>query len=129
MKHLVAWGVGAAGVLVVVGLGSVPLGCVANNSGSPSDDGGPPLSEDSGTPPGQDATVPPVDSGGSDAGVNASDSSVDAGPQPVTVNVLLAGAPESGVLVVFQDASGAVVTTATTGATGSVSQLVVAGSR
>jgi hypothetical protein len=53
----------------------------------------------------------------------------DAGPAPVTVVVRNEFALESGVTVVFQDATGAVIGTATTDATGSAAMVVPAGSQ
>jgi hypothetical protein len=52
----------------------------------------------------------------------------EAGPQPVKVIVLKNNAPEQGINVVFQDATGAVTATATTDALGSASHLVDPGS-
>ena len=124
MKRI-AWLVASS--LGVLGLANLPVACVSSTAAAPGDeDSGVPQGGDSG-PQGNDATVPPgEDAATSDAGV---DTGVDAGPQPLTLRVLLGGAPEPGVSVVFQDATGTALTTATTGATGTVSQLVTAGSQ
>ncbi len=53
---------------------------------------------------------------------------VDAAPLPVTVTVIGPNGPESGVTIVFDDSTGALIGTATTSATGTVSQLLPAGS-
>jgi hypothetical protein len=117
-------------------LASVPVACIsnANQPGQTDNDAGQ-FSEDSGSvaPPGQDATLPTADAG--DAGTTPTpdgnvEAAVDAGPLPITVTVVLpSGAPESGIVVAFQSAAGAVVTTATTGLTGTVVELVAAGSQ
>jgi hypothetical protein len=107
-------------------LATVPVACISNTSNpSPGpDDAGFVEGTDSGQPViGTDATVPNDDSG-VDSGVDAP---IDTAPQPFTLTVLAGGAPESGINVVFQDDTGAVITTLQTGASGSVSQLVTAG--
>jgi hypothetical protein len=120
---------GSVGLVGLVCLATVPAACVTStNPGAPDEDSGALPGEDAGTP-GTDATAPGNDSGPADSGADVALDSGDAAPAPLTLTVLLAGAPESGVLVVFQDAAGAVVSTATTDAAGSVSQLVVAGSQ
>jgi hypothetical protein len=116
----------------VLGLASLPLACFSKSDVTPLvDSGTPPLVEDSGLRSAQDATTtPPFDAGSRDAATDAGTPPVEAAaPGPLTVTVLMGGAPESGVLVVFQDATGGVLTTATTDATGTVSQLVTAGSQ
>jgi len=60
---------------------------------------------------------------------DASAVQIDAGPAPVSVTVFLGGAPEPGVLVAFQDASGAVLGTATTDKKGTASRVLPAGSQ
>ncbi len=54
---------------------------------------------------------------------------LDAGPPPITVTVYLNAQPEPGVLVAFQDASGAALGTATTDAKGTASKVLPAGSQ
>jgi hypothetical protein len=129
MKRFTLVFASSVGLVGLACLAAVPVACVAStNPSAPGDDAGPLPGEDSGTP-GTDATAPGGDSG-SDAGpVDSGADSADAAPAPLTLTVLSGGLPESGVLVVFQDATGAVVSTATTDATGTVSQLVVAGSQ
>jgi hypothetical protein len=120
----------SVGMVGLACLATVPVACVSSsNPGAPDEDSGALPSEDSGALPGPDATLPPSDSGPIDSGADVAPDSADAAPAPLTLTVLLGGAPEPGVLVVFQDATGAVVTTATTDAAGSVSHLVVAGSQ
>ncbi len=90
------------------------------------------------------ATVPPGDDASEDAGpepdatvVEAAapeaatpETSVpDAAPTTVTVVVVNDHGPEQGATVVFQDATGNVVTTAITDASGKATQLVAAGSQ
>jgi hypothetical protein len=127
-----AWAVASS--LGLFGLAVVPLACFSNtdtpppadtDSGTPAPDGGVP--EDDATMPTVDAGPGPADAGPVDTGTDVA--VVDAGPQPLTLTVLLSGAPEPGVNVVFQDVTGAVVTTATTDATGTVTQFVTAGSQ
>ena len=61
---------------------------------------------------------------------DASAIQVDAGPQPVTVTVFSGSAPEPGVLVAFQDATGAVLGSVKTDAKGTASRVVmIAGSQ
>jgi hypothetical protein len=120
----------AGSSLAFLVLASIPVACVSSNA-SPNEDSGAPPGQD-GAPPSEDAAPSGSDATLPDAGTDAPEkdsATEDAGPQPLTVHVLLGLAPESGVLVVFQDASGAVVSSATTDATGSVSQLVTAGSQ
>jgi hypothetical protein len=76
-----------------------------------------------------DATIPIRDSGVVDSGAPPDTATPDAGPQPLTVTVLLAGAPEPGVTIVFQDDTGAFLSSATTDSAGSVTQIVIAGSQ
>ena len=120
--------------VAILGLASLPLACFSSDASPPAvDDASTPVPpDDSGLPTGQDATVPTIDSGSSDAGADTATTPADAAdgaPAPVTVKVLLGAAPESEVLVVFQDATGAVLSSATTDATGTVSRIVAAGSQ
>ena len=105
-----------------------PVGCFSASSGG-------------GSPPGFDAaqndaefdsgTTPETSVDSSTMDVTVMEASVDApveaGPQPVTVVVTNAAGPEQGVPVVFQQATGAVIASATTNAAGMVSQLQPAG--
>jgi len=105
-----------------------PVGCFSASSGG-------------GSPPGFDAaqndaefdsgTTPETSVDSSTMDVTVMEASVDApveaGPQPVTVVVTNAAGAEQGVPVVFQQASGAVIASATTNAAGIVSQLQPAG--
>jgi hypothetical protein len=73
-----------------------------------------------------DAADDPVD------GAVAADAGPDADaapPSPVTMNVTLGGAPEPGVLVVFNDAQGAILSSGTTDATGAFAAIVPSGSQ
>ena len=140
MKHL-AWLV--VSPVAALGLATLPAGCFSSDTPPGPDSGALDDSGEDSALPTPDATMPSVDSGPGDAGkdtatapVDAADAAdaradavVDAGPLPVTVTVLLGAAPEPGVAVVFQDATGAVLSTATTDATGTVSQLVASGSQ
>jgi hypothetical protein len=113
----------------VLGLANATLACFSSTSATPPEyDSGTrpqadanPFAEDTGTPS-RDGGRPPTDAG-------ADTTVVDAGPEPLKLTVLLLGAPEPGVNVVFQDDTGAVVTTATTGTDGTVTQFVTAGSQ
>jgi hypothetical protein len=121
---------------------ALPLACISNNQANPGDDAGGLPAEDGAAPlpdattggsdsatdaaPTHDATAP-LD--GSPVGDAGTDAPVDAAPQPLVLHVTQNGAPESGVAVVFQDATGNVLSNTTTDATGSVSQLVTAGSQ
>src|SRR5581483_5385192 len=69
-----------------------------------------------------------TDASSTDAGLDATP---DAGTAtgPVTMNATLDGAPEPGVLVVFQDSHGAVLTYGTTDATGAFTSVVPSGSQ
>ena len=118
----------ASSSLLVAAAGSL-FACVGDDGAQlPSVDGGL-LVPDSSTPH-ADATAPGTDSGpANDAAPESDAGAVDSGPQPVTVRVVANGAPESGATIVFQDATGAVVTSGTTDATGSVTQLVTAGTQ
>ncbi|HEY2515261.1 MAG TPA: hypothetical protein VGI39_30550, partial [Polyangiaceae bacterium] len=62
---------------------------------------------------------------------DADASGQDAGPAtgPVTMNTTLVGAPEPGVLVVFQDSQGAVLTYGTTDGAGAFTSVVPSGSQ
>jgi hypothetical protein len=119
----------------LLALASLSLACGSNGNAEPTVEAGTPPAQDSGLPSGQDATTPPIDSGSpdvtTDAGTaDAGTADVDAAPSAsLTVTVLRGGAPESGVVVVFQQATGAVVATTTTDASGSVSRSVTAGSQ
>ncbi|HEX3769869.1 MAG TPA: hypothetical protein VHV30_03345 [Polyangiaceae bacterium] len=136
MRHVNAF----ASTVCLLGIASAPLACFSDATSPPP----PPLAADASDTDASamepDATSTPVD----DAQAPAADARppavvpeagedaappIDAGPQPLTLTVLSAGAPESGINVVFQDATGAVVTTSVTGPAGSVSQLVAAGSQ
>jgi hypothetical protein len=66
-----------------------------------------------------------ADSAASVADVGSPDSAPASGP--VTIVVLIQGAPEPGVTIVFSDASGAIVVTATTDANGKATQVLLAG--
>ncbi len=79
----------------------------------------PDASVDSSTP---DVTV---EAAMSDSGAHEA----EAGPSPVVVNVTSASGPENGVVVVFQDASGNVVSPTTTMGSGTASFLAAAGSQ
>ena len=78
---------------------------------------------------GADAQTDATD--GTDAPADASvDAAPDANPvAPVTMLVRLGGAPESGVLVVFQDNEGAILTYGTTDTTGKFAAVVPSGSQ
>jgi hypothetical protein len=105
-----------------------PVGCFSASSGG-------------GSPPGFDAaqndaefdsgTTPETSVDSSTLDVTVMEASVDApveaGPQPVTVVVTNAAGPEQGVPVVFQQATGAVIASATTNAAGIATQLQPAG--
>lgn len=113
---------GAASVAAVL------LACASNNSAPGTSTGDSGASGSDAGPRGQDATV-------ADAGSTAEDApsgdaaNADASGAAVTLTVLLGGAPEPGVVVVFQDTTGAVLSSATTDASGAVSQVVPAGSQ
>ncbi len=120
--------------VAALGVSFVALPACFSSSNNP-----PPPAVDSGTPivdaasPPVDATTvpeaaPPVHEAGIEAAVEAA-APVEAGPQPVTVRIIDSQGPESGVLIVFQDVAGNVVTTATTDVTGTVSALVASGSQ
>jgi hypothetical protein len=112
------------------GLASLPLACFSDNTTtSPGEPDASEILPDAAGPvedaePPSDATTTVIPDAGADA-----PPIIDAGPLPLTLTVLLNGAPEPGVNVVLQDDTGAVVTTAITGATGSITQLVAAGSQ
>ncbi len=113
----------------LLGFASLALACFSKSDATPVVDSGiPPLPEDSGLSPGQDATVRPDDAG---SRTDAADTGPlqDVSVPPLTVTVLSGGAPESGVLVVFQDATGVVLGTETTDAAGTVTRIVAAGSQ
>ena len=115
---------------LLVALPFVVIGCLGNDNALPPI-GTTPIADAGGV----DATV--LDSAVPDSGTpdspaivdSAIDAPIDAGPKPVTVNVLKRGVPISGVTIVFGDASGAILATATTDAAGSASQFVSAGSQ
>ncbi len=115
--------------LGALALANLPAACVSNTDTAPggSDSGTPP--EGDGGSPGSDASQPINDAALSDAGADTSIADADAAAQPLTLKVLLLGAPEQGIHVVFQDATGVVITSADTDATGTVTQLVAAGSQ
>ena len=73
------------------------------------------------------AQLPP--DGGQLPPFDASATAIDAGPLPVTVTVFAGGAPEPGVLVAFQDATGAVLGSSKTDPKGTTSRVVTAGSQ
>jgi hypothetical protein len=79
---------------------------------------------DSTSPP---AEAGPMDAGPTDASVDVATDVVEAGPAPTVVVVGGANGYESGIPILFSDASGNVVASATTDATGQVSQIVPAG--
>jgi hypothetical protein len=125
----------------LLGLPLVPLSVACFSSSA-----GPEPELDAGVEPdAADATMdaPPVEAGPTmeaaiDApGVDANvDAQLDAGPEadaeagaaPVVVTVVGGAGPESGVLVAFDDPSGAFLSTATTDALGRVSQVLAPGS-
>jgi hypothetical protein len=116
-----------AGLLILAG---APFACGSSGDLSPTGtpDAGFVGSGDSGVQS-PDATAPSTDGGVApsplaDGGVDA-DASPDAGP--LTVHVTSGGAPEPGTPIVFHDATGAVLSSATTDATGSVTQMMVPG--
>jgi hypothetical protein len=112
----------------------LPAGCFSSSSGGPSPDASfneQPDAEFSDSAPAE-ATAPAeasidasLDATTSD--VTVPEASVDAGPAPVTVAVSSALGPEQGVTVVFQDATGAILSSGTTDATGTASGGVPAG--
>lgn len=137
MGHRATW-------LAVLSLSSV--GCLSNtNNPPPSDDSGAfefdagmadfdTGTPDTSTPPQPDATV--IEAGTPDAGVADSSPPIvtvdaaDAGPAPVSLVVLgPSGLPEANVGVVFSDASGAVLSFATTPATGTLTEVLAPGSQ
>jgi hypothetical protein len=98
-------------------------GCFSSSSS------GPPTENDAETPPVTDSAAPPVDATvPSEAAPEASlpeaapEAAVEAGPLPVKVTIVNHLGPEPGVLIVFQDVNGNVVTTATTDIAGQVTQ-------
>jgi len=108
-------------------------GCVSDDNAAPSGADSGPVAEDAG--PTLDSTVE-SEASTPDAGPDATaadsavpDAAVDATPLPVTLTVTNDEGPEQGVLVVFQDATGTVITTATTDATGRVTQQLAADSQ
>jgi hypothetical protein len=122
----------------VLGLAIAPAGCFSSTATPPEGTDSGPLSQDDGGQPAIDATTPnsdggtpPVDAGVDSPAVDAGADTavVDAGPQPLTLTVLRLGSPEPGVNVVFQDDTGAVVTTAVTDTAGMVTQIVTPGSQ
>ena len=130
--------------VTVFGLASLSIACFSSSAAPPGDDSGAPA-DDSGSTP--DSTVPPVDGGSNDAAKDApatdaeaaavppqdaADAAVEADAAPpttVTVRVILGATPESGVLVAFQDATGAVLASGTTDATGTIIQVIATGSQ
>ena len=103
----------------------------ASDAGPDASDAGPDASDAAPDDAGPDAS----DAAPDDAAPDASDAGLDAGPADaspegqVTMNVTLNGAPEPGVLVVFQDSEGAILTSGTTDATGAFASVVPAGSQ
>lgn len=97
----------------------VPFGILA--ACEDSEDGGLNLNLDGGQPVLDGAVTPPPPPPPADA--------ADAGPLPVTVTVTNASGPEANVPVVFHDATGAVLATVSTSATGVAAQVVPAGSQ
>lgn len=86
-----------------------------------SNGGGGTFDPDSGTYQPPPTTTPTNEAGTDSATPDASDGSdADAGPQPLTVTVTRGNGPAVGVEVVFHDATGAVIGTATTDAAGKV---------
>ncbi len=104
-------------MIVAVGTYAACVDDDPSNPGFQFDGGGLDAASPDGTTP--ETGVPPV---GIDAGG-------DAAPAPVTVILTRAGAPASGVTVVFHDASGAVLDTRTTDASGQAAMVVPAGSQ
>jgi hypothetical protein len=96
-----------------------------NPTGGPSE---PDASEPGEASPGEDAAVVPREAAAvvPDAGADVVE---EPAPMPVTVFVLSQGAPESGKAIVFSDPSGVTLATGTTDTTGSVVQLVPAGTQ
>jgi hypothetical protein len=89
--------------------------------------------DDSVTPPLPDAGAPLYDASLPETSTPAQDAApdvaVDAGPQPVTVEVLQQGAPVAGVTVVYGDSAGAVLVSGQTDSTGRIARVVPAGSQ
>jgi hypothetical protein len=92
-----------------------------------------PGGDDSGTDssegPGTDATIQEAASPPEASPPEASPPTPEAGPPPVTVVVVSDHGPEPGATVVFQDATGNPLTTATTDASGRVTAAAAAGSQ
>src|ERR1700728_3368888 len=111
-----------ASLVGLFGSASLPLACVSNASppAPPELDSG--LFGEDAALPGPDATIPVSDSGTADSG--GPDTAIsDAGPQPLTLTVLVGGAPEPGVTIVFQDDTGVFLSTSTTDSAGTVTQI------
>lgn len=69
-----------------------------------------------------DSTMPPMDATMEASIPDAAPDTFEAGPAPITVAVVGVMGPEAGVTVVFHDATGAPLTTVTTGVTGVITQ-------
>jgi hypothetical protein len=126
------------------GLPVLVLACFGSSAGPPApdaametDDGG---ALDATTPPGPDGSAPEAAPAGDSSAPDVyadtyvaeaapPEASVMASPTMVTVVVRSALGPEQGVTVVFDDASGNVLATATTDALGGAAQTVPAGSQ
>ncbi len=130
-------GLRALSLLSLASLSFLGAGCLSNsNNPTFAEDAGS-FDFDTGIPffdaPVTDTSAPPPDATAPDAApldAGAPDAPVDAGPLPVTLLVVdTSGHPEPGVTVVFSDASGAVLSSTTTGNAGTVSQVVAAGSQ
>src|SRR5579883_357570 len=111
----------------VLSLGFLPFACFSSDNSGPGPDSG--FSFDAAT---FDAFFPDTsfpDGAIPDSAAEAAvDAPLDIPPAPVVVQVLSASGPEQGVNVVFQDATGAVITSGTTDATGRFGRVVPAGS-
>jgi hypothetical protein len=116
----------------------VATACFSTNDSKPGPDGGTPQLDagpgpvmDATLPSGPDASAPEAAADGYVAPLPdaAAEAAIEAGPPVVTVVVHSALGPEQNVTVVFQDASGAVLSTGVTSAIGSASALVPAGSQ
>jgi hypothetical protein len=106
----------------------VPVACFQSSDdsmGAP--DSSAPLADS-----GQDTSIPDARAPFGDGGIadtSIADVVVDAAPLPVTVKVTTLSGPEAGILVVFDTAAGVVSGMATTDSTGTVTQVVAAGSQ
>jgi hypothetical protein len=112
--------------LLLVAFPFVAFACFSSDDNSAPMDGGsvsPEAGVDSSI---ADAAPPFADGAPHDA--SPTDAPVDAPPLPVVVTVIGPNGPESGVTIVFDDSTGALIGMATTSAAGMVSQVLPAGS-